>query len=166
MQEDLRYKIEAHLKILVHNLGITSVWLLQYDFEKHVSLATAHYIDFTANLLEQTPDNGEEYPEVDPNFIAWLQSKVQVGYTLHVDELDRSDPDWLDYVEKGLESVSYMPIFVDNKPWGYVECWETRKKRIFTEEDFDIVKASADQISHTMMTHQQSSDISQDGLLQ
>lgn len=147
LSETIEVEIEAILKELVVKADFTSAWLCEFDFARKLSIVRAGYAKNKDNLLERESDVGEEFPEFDPEFIAWLLNHHVRRPILHVDEMERDDPEFFNYVENGADSVGFVHVIVDTKTWGFIEFWESRQKREFSDEDFDVAQNFASQIA-------------------
>lgn len=142
----IQVQLETVLKELVQTADFTSAWLCEFDFEREISIVRAGYSMNHENLLESESDVGEEYPEHNPEFITWLLDHNTQHPTSHIDEMDRTDPEFLEYVEGGADSVSFEHIIMGDNTWGFIEFWESRQKREFSPEDFAIAQDFASQL--------------------
>lgn len=146
----IQVQLETILKELVQTADFTSAWLCKFDFERKMSIVHAGYAMNHENLLESESDVGEEYPEGNPEFIAWLLDHNTQHPTIHIDEMDRNDPEFLEYVEGGADSVSFVHVIIDGRTWGFIEFWESRQKREFSPEDFVIAQDFASRLATTL----------------
>lgn len=134
------------LKEFALQMDVTSIWLCRFDFVNNQSTIIGEYAKFEANIMERTSELGAVYPEFSATWRDWLRTGN--GYqTEHIDEMDRNDPDWVEYVEGGVDSVAYYPVKISGIVWGYVELWESRGKRTFdTPQEVAMMKQFSQQI--------------------
>jgi hypothetical protein len=142
--ELIQERVHPILKDLSQKLDVTSVWLCHFDFAKNCSIVVGEYANLDANPQESLSDLGETHHKSVSTWTSWLRTGE--GYkSQHIDEMDRNDPDWLVYVECGVDSVAYFPVKIMGIVWGYVEVRESRGKR-----DFDTVEDAANMHNYSL----------------
>lgn len=136
------------LKEMGEQINISSAWLCQHDFERAVSTVQGQYVSDEASVLEGIWDLNTEYAEFDfPNTVAWLKGETHPPRILHVDELDYADPERKEYIEAGNFTAMLLPVYVAGKIWGYIELWDSRDKRYFTDAEIATALAATEKLS-------------------
>ena len=77
-------------------------------------------------------------------------------------QLDNPDahPNDREHMEKyGVYSVLFVALLVEGEPLGYVELWESRRKRDFTAEEIALTKAMTRQVSTNLYNARLHADI-------
>lgn len=91
------------------------------------------------NIREIGSDLGNVYVESQMGaMLDWIAQHIHEPRILHADELEPDDPELTELLELGAKTVVYLPLYHQNQFWGWVEIWEARYKRQFTDEELQI----------------------------
>jgi PAS domain S-box-containing protein len=134
--------IDIVLEKLAREIGevvdATSTYIWRWDEATHIGTITAEYFSVEATSTEKVSSIGQKYTETDPNFIKSLinnqHSSAHVGKT-------KITPKYEDYLkQRGIRSVLYIPIQLQQKTVAFVEVWESRLERDFTPDEIILAQ--------------------------
>jgi methyl-accepting chemotaxis protein len=130
---DRQEVLNAVCREAVHLLHSTSGYISEFDEEQLTSTVIAEHYSPEASARERVSDLGETYPEQEVESRHWLKLGLPNVVRL-------SDPDLPAREREGLEeydakAVLYLPLAAREHIFGYVEVWESRYDRDFTEDE-------------------------------
>lgn len=129
------------LKVGLMAINATTAIICQYDPERIESTVIAEAHTSRASESEVQSDVGEVYDEREyPNAYEWLTDENHEPLRLERDKLERDSAEYREFIEYGFFTAVYIPIVVNSKLWGYVEVWESRYPRPFTEEEIELLQ--------------------------
>jgi two-component sensor histidine kinase len=122
-------------------LDVSSVYLCDYDENSEESIVRAEWINPAAK--DQTSDIGtvhkvSDYPQI--------QKALKIRQPLasnFVEDISKTEVE-ADVVKKyGIRSNLIIPLIIHNRVTGFMELWETRCNREFSEEDIRLCQTVA-----------------------
>jgi len=124
------------LKHAAQAIDATSAYVMHYNHEKNQSTLVQEYFSPYVAIRELDSTIGEVYSEDDyPATRTWLQAARPEPRQVHKDDLDTTSREYREFQTLGALSALYIPVYSQGKLWGYMEFWETRRKRVFNEEE-------------------------------
>jgi len=125
----------------------TSVYICEFDELKTFSTVIAEYYSPRAAPEEKNSDIGQTYPNWDDDAVFLnLMENGQYDYS-YIDDPEVSEDEISHMKEYGVKSILFIPILIKARLIGFIEVWESRKKREFTPEEIrlceDISKSAA-----------------------
>ena len=129
-------------------LGVTSASFCDIWLEEGVVVVVAEYYTVAASEKERVSDKGVLYDLAEP----WddPQKRVDEGqthYIYQVGELAHLPMEEAHLREYGIQSVLGVILQARGKPFAYIEAYESRYQRTFTEEDIQAMEAIARQVA-------------------
>jgi PAS domain S-box-containing protein len=135
-------------RVVAQAIDATSVYACDWNIEQKTTTVLAEYIGSETADLEQRSDLGTTY-KLDEHFgdsAEWL--KAPRGYSISQVDDPELDPKERAHMEQyGGKSTLVIPLRIEDKNWGYIEVWESHRKRDFTSGEIEIVQAIAHQVS-------------------
>jgi PAS domain S-box-containing protein len=135
----------AHIaKEMGKAIDATSAYINSYEEDEKLSAVIGKYIGPSANVKEKNSDLGEVY--LDEGHIEFIE-KMKSGLhdVSHNDDPNLTDYEKLEMLEYGVHSILYIPLRVKNELIGYLELWETRRRRKFLPEEIQLCQDMAQQ---------------------
>jgi PAS domain S-box-containing protein len=137
---EVLYEVAKQMTLAI---DATSARVCQWNEAERTVTVIAEYIAPHASQKEQVFDLGTVYPVKDPKTFQILRDRqpLTIGLT---------DPEMSGEVRTRLEefggnTVLYLPLAVRKRVIGYVEVWESRRKRHFTQEEINLCQAIGNQ---------------------
>jgi len=130
---EVLYEVAKQMALVV---DATSARVCQWHEAERTVTVIAEYITPQASQKEQVSDLGMVYPVEDPKTFQVLRDRQPLTLSL-------ADPAHLE--EFGGNTVLYLPLAVRKRVIGYVEVWESRRKRHFTQEEINLCQAIGNQ---------------------
>jgi diguanylate cyclase (GGDEF)-like protein/PAS domain S-box-containing protein len=124
-------------------LEATSAYVSTFDIDTSYSTVIAEYFSQEASEIEIESDLGKSYLEENDKFLEFMSSGMP-----YINQIDNQDTGnfALGHISKfGGKTVLYLPLRMKNNPKGYIEVWESRKNRNFTEAEIHLGMLLADQ---------------------
>ncbi|MGC8874492.1 MAG: GAF domain-containing protein [Chloroflexia bacterium] len=122
--------------------GVTSAYVARWDEDKGAYTVIAEYIGPEASPLEQISDLGVVYPAR-----AHLSERLRQGlpYVMRLSDprLPAEERRYLEQYDG--KSVLVLPLVARGKCLGFIEVWESRQERSFTEEEIHLGQNLASQ---------------------
>jgi PAS domain S-box-containing protein len=113
----------------------TSAYICAFDPTTLTSAVRAEYYSPHASQEERVSDLGCSYKE-DRQFLEKLQaSRFDVD---HVDDPDVMEDLRAHMQEYGARTIAYIPLHTSQGIVGFVELWESRRRRKFTQAEIDL----------------------------
>lgn len=134
---DIRAQAQLQiLRYLLRCLDMTSAYICQYDAVQRSATVVAEYIAKRASSEENLSDLYEVYTEDElGDTITWLEQISIEPRILHVDELAENDPEREEFIRYGAKTMLHLPLYHEQHIWGWAEIWESRHKKLLTEEE-------------------------------
>ena len=139
---DLREVLDTVCRETVHLLKVTSAYVSLWDEEGRTSTVIAEYVGPEASPLEQISDLGGTYSED-----ALTMELIREGQPAVWHGSDSSLPTELhQHLEQyGGKSVLFLPLIARGHPTGFIEAWESRNERDFTDDEILLGRNLASQ---------------------
>jgi diguanylate cyclase (GGDEF)-like protein len=139
---DLNVVMSQISKQMCTSIGATSAYVCDYYADTGVTSVIGEYISDEAGEMEANSDIGVSYDNVEPEFIERLEKGLHD--ISHHDAREITENERAHMQKYGAQSILYIPLKVKEQLIGFVEIWETRRKRDFTEKEISLCQA----ISH------------------
>ena len=138
---DTQSILTALTRVLCDGLDATSAYICDWDEESGLSTVLTEYLSSSASDRERVSDLGESY-DLRKDF-GGLGRRLESGGVdvMHVDDPDLIASEREVMLEFGAQSVLSVALAVGGQEFGYVEIYESRRRREFTEEEFSWPKA-------------------------
>lgn len=135
--------------ILTEALHVTSAYILDWNPHQGTSTVLADYITPQANNKEKKSDLDHTYNMVEMGLVNtdWLENGQII--VEHLDEVDDKSPllNTRFHLEQyGGQSVLGIPLVLSQQVVGFVELWESRQRRDFTEQDIQLCQIIIQQV--------------------
>jgi PAS domain S-box-containing protein len=140
--------LDAVVRVAVQAIDVTSGYIYDWDEGQKTTVCLAEYHRPKASDAERVSKLGimhhvEEDPEEPGN---WLYSS-EAYHIAHWDDPHASLKAQASMQERTIKSMLNVPLKLRGQPFGYIELWETRHRRVFTNEETDLILAIARQVS-------------------
>jgi GAF domain-containing protein len=149
-------RVDIWIKILEQiclHLGMTSAYMMRHDFERKMSTLVSQYISTISNSDELDAYPGETFWEEEfPTTMRWLKADTAHPHVVHADELSSDDPELAEYNESDIKTAVFFKLFVEEQVWGYLELWNSRRKREFTQDELGYGEQICAKLSATIAT--------------
>lgn len=122
--------------------GVTSAYVSRWDQEEGTYTVIAEYIGPDASPLEQISDMGVVY-EARPHLAERLRQGRPYIMQLSDPNLPAEERRYLEQYDG--KSVLLLPLVARGKCLGFIEVWESRRERHFTEEEIRLGQNLASQ---------------------
>ncbi|MBZ0306052.1 MAG: response regulator, partial [Anaerolineae bacterium] len=133
---------------IVESVGATSAYVCDYEPEKDSIRVMAEYFGAEANGQERRSDLGKKYSIRQDSPGTPNRIHDSRGYAVYyVDDAELTDSERDNLKSYGANSVLCVPFRVENRVVGFVEIWDSRQRRHFTEEEIDLVCLIANQVA-------------------
>jgi signal transduction histidine kinase len=145
---ELNAILEMVAKRTVRALDATSAYIAELDALRGTAKVVAEYCGPEASKPEKVSNLGRTY-NLENDFgdpAEWLYSDE--GYW--VDQADDPARDLAHMARRGSQSVLGLTLMAEGRPIGYIEVRESRRRREFTHEEIETVRAIAAQASMTI----------------
>ncbi len=124
-------------------IDATSAYICSHDAETMTSVVLAEYIGPKARKEERVSDLGQTYVEDEDDFLETLRAG---GHDVsHAGDLNLSEFEQDHMHEYGVKSILYIPLRLRGQLIGYVELWESRRRREFTPDEIGLCQGIAQQ---------------------
>jgi two-component sensor histidine kinase len=143
-------------------LDATSAYISSYDPETLLAQVLAEYIGPEACAAEQVSDLGTVYEEDGET--DWLELMQAGKHDIsHIDKPNLLESERDHMLEYGVKTILYVPLRVKGELIGYVEMWESRRKREFTPQEislcYDIAQYAAIALENAQLYEQAQKEI-------
>jgi len=150
-------------KYLCEMLDATSVYVSTFNSENQMSTGIAEFLSKRASDLEKESDLGKGYYEDDQNFLKFIDSGIPTIDLLDDPKLGKLEREHMS--EYGVKTILYIPLRMKGKATGYIEIWESRSQREFSNAEISISEAIAKQaaisIENAMLYKQAQEEIAE-----
>ena len=145
---DLNAILNEVIQVVCETIEATSAYVCDVDFQANTTTVLAEYFGPGASQSEIVSDLGVTYSldEDCPSLAKWLHN-ADDRYVSHVDDPDLDVKERAELEKYGGKSTLTVPLIAEEQIFGYIELWESRRKRQFTEDEIQLVQAIADQIA-------------------
>jgi signal transduction histidine kinase len=127
-------------KQMASGIDATSAYIANYDPSHASYTVVAEYLSPYVNELEQVSDLDAIYYKKDG---AWVFDETSEAAFAIINADDADLTPWLrnNLMSYGGRSVLYIPLYVQDRLIGHAELWESRRKRVFTNEEISFCHA-------------------------
>lgn len=141
---DLKTVFRISAEQLCRAVDSTSAYISTCDLENGSICPQAEYFSPEASPLERTPDLNLPRSLFDyPRSIEYLrQGKPQV---MHVTDLDIDEKDRAELITHGVKSALEVPMIISGRVLGFIDIWECREERIWSEEEIRVCQTLSNQ---------------------
>jgi len=139
---DLRQVLDTVCREAVRLLGATSAYVSLWEESRRASTVVAEYISPEACPLEQVSDLGTTYDETE-DLAALLWEGRPTVWQLSDPSLSADERAHMERF--GGKSILFLPLIGRAGPLGFVEVWESRAERVFTEDEILLGQSLASQ---------------------
>jgi signal transduction histidine kinase len=145
---ELQPLYEAAVKSSAELIDATSAYISEIDFDAGTTTVVAEYMGSRATPAERFSDLGTSY-DMEKEFGTSAEALLErvEPYVIHIDDPDLSPAERAHMERYDAKSILGIPLIVEGMPVAEVEFWESRRKRDFTPEEFELVEAIARQIA-------------------
>jgi signal transduction histidine kinase/putative methionine-R-sulfoxide reductase with GAF domain len=130
-------------KQMTQAIDATSARVCQWNEAERTVTVIAEYITPRASQKEQVSALGTVYPARDLKTFQVLRDRRPLTVSLADPKISEAVRNQLE--EFGGNTVLYLPLAVRERVIGYVEVWESRRKRHFTQEEIHLCRAIGNQ---------------------
>jgi two-component sensor histidine kinase/FixJ family two-component response regulator len=140
---DLKAVLTRIAEQMAKAINATSAYINSYDQATGSTTVIADYISPNACPEEQVSDLGVTYVAHD------LITKGILQFGGH--EICHEDSPRIAEAERahmrtyGAKSILYVPLWMKDEPIGYLELWESRRRREFTPDEIEVCEGIASQ---------------------
>ncbi len=145
---DLKTILAITAKRIQEFLGVTSVYISEWDQPEGIATVMAEYISTEAAQIESMPSIGNRY-DLRKRFketAAWLDDPRSF-LLLNIDSTDLSEAQKKYLTDNGIKTSLAIPIFSEGHVFGYIEIYESRGKREYVLNDIEFLQTAAYQLS-------------------
>jgi PAS domain S-box-containing protein len=128
-------------------IDVTSAYICSSEQETMSSMVLAEYIGPHACAQEQVSDLGAAHME-DIKFLNALLDGQPWVDQIDAPDLPKYDRDHME--QHGVQSILYIPLYVRGQAIGYIELWESRRRREFTPEEIALCQGIAQQAASVL----------------
>jgi two-component system phosphate regulon sensor histidine kinase PhoR len=138
-------------KLTATAIDATSAYISDWNESQGTTTVVGEYIGPETSALERISDLGETYHlEMDfADTAEWLRNPDSY-WVHHVDDPDIPPVERAHLKQYGAQSVLGIPLAAGDKTVGYIELWESRRRREFSDEEIELARAMASQVSMTI----------------
>ena len=126
---------------MASTIDTTSAYLSKYNPSYSYYTVVAEYLSPYVNELEQVSDLGVSYQKKDGVWMFDETSKI-ASAIIHADDPDLTPWARNNLLSFGAKSVLYIPLYVQGRLIGHAELWESRRKRVFTDEEISFCQGN------------------------
>jgi signal transduction histidine kinase len=121
------------------SVNATSAYISGYDPDTRLAGVLAEWIGPDASEAERSSDLGQTYVEDGED--RWLALMHAGQHDMsHADDASLLESERSHMQEYGAQTILYIPVRTEDQLIGYVELWESRRKRDFTPEEIDVCR--------------------------
>lgn len=129
-------------------LDVTSVYICGWNPAQNKITVLAEFINENAGLEENMSDIGISY-QFDNDFKNRFKESPDY-WLIHHDDDNLQKKERLDYENYGVKTIFYVPMYANGELFGFIEAWDTSRKRNFHQSQVDFVVAVAHQIASSV----------------
>ena len=126
-------------------LEATSVYVCTIEEETRLCTVISEYFGPNATQNEKVSDLGETYLVEDPRFIAFIHKGIPM--TDYVDSLELDQVEQEHMTKYDAKTILHIPLTMKNEAKGFIEVWDSSRKREFSEHEINLGKALAEHTS-------------------
>lgn len=127
----------------VNSIDATSVYICSYDPKTKISTVLAGSCGENATKKEKISDVGESYQYTD----GFDEMKNDGIDQYHADDPDIAEKERQSLQEYGCHSVLLIKLKLFGEINGFIEVWESRRQRVFTQKEIKLCVAISQQAS-------------------
>jgi len=137
---EVLYEVAKQMTLAI---DATSARVCQWDEAERTVTVIAEYIAPHASQKEQVSDLGTVYSVQDPKTFQVLRNRQPL--TVSLADLEISEAVRTHLEEFGGNTALYLPLAVRGRVIGYVEVWESRRRRHFIQQEINLCQAIGNQ---------------------
>jgi diguanylate cyclase (GGDEF)-like protein/PAS domain S-box-containing protein len=126
-------------------LEATSVYVCTIEEETRLCTVISEYFGPNATQNEKVSDLGETYLVEDPRFIEFIHKGIPM--TDYVDSLELDQVEQEHMTKYDAKTILHIPLTMKNEAKGFIEVWDSSRKREFSEHEINLGKALAEHTS-------------------
>jgi len=126
-------------------LDATSVYVCTIEERSQLCTVIAEYFGANATHNEKISDLGETYFVEDPRFIEFIHTGIPMIDQVDSLELDQKERQHM--ASYDAKTILHIPLAVKKEAKGFIEVWDSSRKREFSEHEINLGKALAEHTS-------------------
>ncbi len=126
-------------------LDATSVYVCTLEEEKKLCTVVAEYYGPNATFKEKVSDLGDTYPIEDPRFVEFMRTGIPI--TDHIDSRELAPAERQHMTTHDANTILYIPLTMRKDSMGFIEVWDSSRKRVFSKHESNLGKALAEYTS-------------------
>lgn len=130
-------------ELIVNTIDVTSAYICSYDPDTKISTVLADFVGNNASEKEKKSDLGESYQYND----GFDEMKNDGIDQYHADDPYITEEERQHFLEYGCQSVLLIKLKLFGEINGFVEIWESRRRRVFTQKEIKLCVAISQQAS-------------------
>jgi two-component sensor histidine kinase len=140
--------LDTAVSVVVQAINATSGYICDWDEERGTTTCLAEHYGPDASEAERVSDMGVTYHMGQDlgDSGDWLYSD-KAYHVMKLDDPHMHPKEQAFMTKFGAKSMLSVPLRVRGKPFGYIELWESRRRRDFSSEEIDLVLAVAGQVA-------------------
>jgi len=142
---DSRITLQLLCEQLCLALDATSVYVCALEEGNKLCTVVAEYFGPNATLKEKVSDLEDMYPIEDPRFVEFIHTSIPM-----IDQVDSPEIDPVErrhMIQYDAKTVLYIPLAMKNEAKGFIEVWDSSRKREFSDHEINLGKALAEHTS-------------------
>lgn len=129
-------------------LDVTSVYICGWDSTNKAVTVLADYVNTTVHEGDYASDVGYVY-SIDKMFEEKLLSS-NGHWISHSDEGIEPKSEIFETEKYGVKTFLYYPMYFNERLFGFIEVWDTQRKRDYTPSQLEFVSSVANQIASSV----------------
>lgn len=148
---ELQTLLNTAAKSATQALDATSAYINDWNKERGTTTVLAEYFAPDASSSERISHLGETY-KLEADFGPLSDSELNSfdKYVTHMDDEDISEKFRTHMEHHGVKTLLEIPLYAKAKLIGTLEVWESRNKRVFSDEELGLVFEISRQIAVAM----------------
>lgn len=143
------------LRVAGEALGVTSARITRYDPHTDSVTVLADYSAPTASPLEQVSFVGRTDPISQFEAIsAWVRNPHGSFLLIQMDEISLTETERAYYSHMQVKTALLAPFHTVGNLFGYLEFWDTQRKRHYSHDEIELVQAITNQVAASIANAQ------------
>jgi GAF domain-containing protein len=156
---DLNVILSEVARLSANAISATSAYVCGIDFNEQTTTVLSEYFSPEASKKEIISDLGTTYSlEADfPSLHQWVLNPND-KYISQVDDPNLDPYERVEMELYGAKSILSVPLHAQGEAFGYIELWESRCKREFTQQEIQFVQSISNQVAmaiHNAQLHEE-----------
>jgi diguanylate cyclase (GGDEF)-like protein/PAS domain S-box-containing protein len=126
-------------------LDATSVYVCTIEEKRRLCTVIAEYYGPKATHAEKASDMGGTYLLQDPRFDEFIHMGIPIAD--HVDSQELKPAERQHMTRYDAKTILYIPLAMKKEAKGFIEVWDSSRKREFLEREINLGKALAEHTS-------------------